>query len=201
MKKIFAFILISTLLLAPAAFAADNIPMTLAGITLGEDFKKFSAYCDMKFASPNPDAPFLSETHIKPDSIPGIRGGSITYGNCDNTDKVVRIKLKFNNRGQGMFNELLEMYKNVYGKPDNYKGDAFKNVIAWEWDFVEGDKRVSLMLMWSRDKEIRPGVSIKMTYESLLDSEYSCYKNKMHKLATGKGGPSKVKDLNMFVPK
>ncbi len=35
------------------------------------------------------------------------------------------------------------------------------------------------MLMWSRKLEIRPGVSIKMSLDSMIQSEYECYKIKM----------------------
>ncbi len=201
MKHIFAFTLIALLLSVPAAFAADDLPMTLAGITLGDDAKDYAKLCDPALDSPMPDSPFLSETHVKADSIPGIRGGSLIYGNCANKEKVIRIKLKFHNRGQGLFDKLKRKYEKTYGKANSYKGDAFKNVIAWQWDFAKGDKRVSLILMWSRDKEIRPGVSIKMTDETLLNQEYSCFMDKMNKAATGKKGPSKVKNLDMYVPR
>lgn len=201
MKKIFAFTILALLLTASAVFASEALPKTVAGITLGTDVKQYSECCDLKLDTPIADAPFLNEMVIKNDAIPGIRGGSIIYGNCKNEGKVVRIKLKFHNRGKGLFNQLLEKYEDIYGKPDSYKGDAFKNVIAWEWNFIQGDERVDLMLMWSRDKEIRPGVSIKMTYTSLLEDEYACFKEKMNKLATGRGGPSKIKNLNDFVPR
>lgn len=198
MKKHIVFILFSLLLLAPTAYAADGLPMTLAGITLGEDVSKYEECCDLALASAIPDAPFLSERHIKPDFVPGVRGGSLTYGNCNEVGKLVRIKLKFHDRSQTLFKELLAKYKKAYGKPDNYEGDAFKNVIAWVWDFSEGDQEVTLMLMWSRDKEMRPGVSIKMTLKSALDAEYDCFRKQLDR---ANGPPSKIKSLNDFVPK
>lgn len=201
MKKIFACTLLALFLFSSAALAGDGLPMTLAGITLGDDIKNYASCCPVAPPAPSPDAPFLDVVTLKPDFVSGVRGGSLEFANCNEVGKVARIKLKFHNRGQDLFNKLLVKYKDVYGKPDNYKGDAFKNVIAWEWKFVEGDKKVDILLMWSRDKEIRPGVSIKMTYASLLDKEYDCFKRKMNMEVTGKGGPSKIKDLNLFVPK
>lgn len=201
MKKIIILTLVTLLFSASAALAGKGFPLTLAGVTLGEDVKKFTAYCDMQHASPMPDAPFLNEAHLKADSVAGIRGGSLTYANCSEIGKVVRIKLKFHDRSQKLFHELLDKYTDAYGKADSYQGDAFRNVIAWQWNFNEGDEKVTLMLMWSREKELRPGVSIKMTLASMLDKEYECFKEKFEKLEASKGGPTKVKELGDFVPK
>ena len=200
MKKIIVFTLTALLLMATAALAAEGFPLTLAGQTLGQYANKF-ACGDTTSATPMPDAPFLSETRIKPDCIPGVRGGSLTFANCKDIGKIVGIKLKFNDRSQTLFNKLLDKYKDTYGKPDSYQGDAFRNVIAWQWDFTKNGERVELMLMWSRDKEMRPGVSIKMTLRSMIDSEYSCYSDKAEKLKASKGASSKIKSVNDFVPK
>lgn len=201
MKKIVVCALLALCLTASAAFAADGLPLTLAGYTLGEKIGQYVSDCDPKSASPIPDAPFLSEMRLKADCAPGIRGGSLTYANCDQKDRLVRIKLKFYNRGQSLFKDLLARYKKAFGEPASYQGDAFRNVIAWQWNFIKGNEKVSVLLMWSRDKEIRPGVSIKMTLESLLDSEYACFKSRGDKQERGRGGPSRVKDLGDFVPR
>jgi len=200
MKKIVALILMILALSAPSAFAADGLPMTLAGIKLGTDIKQYSSFCNMHLASPSPDVPFMSETHLVPGFISGIRGGSLGYANCSNLDKVVRIKLKFYDRSQELFDKLLKKYKKAYGNPDSYEGDAFKNVIAWQWNFNHDGQRVSLMLMWSRKLEIRPGVSIKMSLDSMIDSEYECYKVKMdsHPESDEK---TKIRNLADFIAK
>lgn len=155
----------------------------------------------MSLASPIPDAPFLTEVHLTPDFVPGIRGGSLTYANCDRTGDVVRIKFKFHDRSQRLFNRLVDKYTEAYGKADSYQGDAFRNVIAWQWEFTEGDEHVTLLLMWSRDKEMRPGVSIKMTLSSLFESEYDCFKQKFDRIEKRKGGASRIRNLNEFVPR
>lgn len=148
------------------------------------------------------DAPFLSEVRIKADALSGVRGGSLSFGNCKNLGSLVRIKIKFHNHSKKLFNRLLDKYKDSFGNPDNYLGDAFKNVIAWEWLF-ENDKgkKISLVLMWSRDKEIRPGVSIKMTQLSLLDEEYDCYKTQFEQTGKGARARTTVKDSNTYVPR
>ena len=201
MKKIAITTLLALFLAAPAAFAADGFPLTLAGFTLGQDVKTYATNCDLKLAAPMPDAPFLTEMHLKPDCLAGVRGGSLTYANCKEKDKLVRIKLKFHNRGKGLFEKLLAKYKEAFGDPDSYQGDTFRNVIAWQWNFKRGDEKVSVLLMWSRDNEVRPGVSIKMTLDSLLAEEYACYKEKFDKRERGQGGPTKIGNLDEFLPR
>ncbi|MDD3312928.1 hypothetical protein [Pseudodesulfovibrio sp.] len=201
MRKFTAFVTLALLLSASSAFAGRGFPLALGGFTLGENVHEYASCCDLKLASPMPDSPFLTEMHLKPDFLDGVRGGSLTYANCKEKDKLVRIKLKFHNRGQALFEDLLARYKAAFGDPDSYQGDTFRNVIAWQWDFTKGDRRVSVLLMWSRDKETRPGVSIKMTLESAMDAEYACFRERMDQLEKKRGGPSKIKDLNAFVPR
>jgi hypothetical protein len=201
MKKIVTAALLALFLAAPAAFAADGFPMTLAGFTLGQDVKQYVTECDPGIAAPMPDAPFLTEMHLKADCVGGVRGGSLTYANCKDKDKLVRIKIKFHDRGKGLFEKLLVKYQEAFGKPDSYQGDTFRNVIAWQWDFRRGDEKVSVLLMWSRENEVRPGVSIKMTLQSLLDSEYACYRKKFDKRESKRGGPSRIGNLDEFLPR
>jgi hypothetical protein len=144
----------------------------------------------------------LSEALLKPENLPGVRGGSLAFGNCESEGRLVRIKLKFQDRGQGLFNKLYDRYEADFGKPDKYLGDAFKNVIAWEWIFSDGHGgRVSLVLMWSREKEIRPGVSIKMTQDTYMDEEYKCYKAKHKESMGGKTGKTRIGSLDAYVPR
>ncbi len=201
MKKIVVCSLLVLFLTASAAFAAEGFPVNLGGFTLGDDVKQYATKCDLKLASPMPDAPFLTEMHLKADCLSGVRGGSLTYANCREKGRLVRIKLKFHNRGKALFEELLAKYKKAFGDPDSYQGDAFRNVIAWQWNFTRGKEKVSVLLMWSREMEMRPGVSIKMTLDSLLDSEYACFKARFDKMEVGRGGPSKIQDMGQFLPR
>jgi hypothetical protein len=190
-----------TVLFATPALAGKGFPTTLAGFTLGDSVEDYEDYCREGETIPVSDAPFLSESQLKSENLPGVRGGSLAFGNCGGGDRLVRIKLKFNDRGQGLFNRLYERYEADFGKPDKYLGDTFKNVIAWEWRFTDGKGGVvSLVLMWSRDKEIRPGVSIKMTHETLMEEEFQCYKTK-HKGGMGRMGMTRIGSLDAYVPR
>lgn len=200
MKRIMILCTLVAALACPA-LASDDFPLTVGGITLGEDIKKYTSCCEMQLAHPMPDAPFLTEVHLTPDYIPGVRGGSLTYANCAEKGKLVRVKLKFHDRSKDLFEKLLDKYTKRYGKPDSYQGDAFKNVIAWQWDFARNGEKLDVLLMWSRDKSMRPGVSIKMTITSLFESEYECFREEFERKEAARGGPSKVKSLDTFVPK
>lgn len=201
MRRIVFLIMTLTVLFSTPAQAAEGFPSTLAGFTLGEPVERYKSYCRMERAVSVSDAPFLSEAQIKPDALPGVRGGSLAFGNCKSEGRLVRIKLKFHDRGQGLFNKLYDRYEAAFGKPDKYEGDAFRNVIAWQWFFEDGKGgRVSLVLMWSRDREIRPGVSIKMTQETLLDEEYACYKASEQGGGMGKRGMTKIHSLDAYMP-
>lgn len=199
MKRICTVIILTLLLSASSALADSQIPKSVAGITLGSPMAEYTSLCDEHRGGPLPDAAFLSEVHIKANGIPGIRGGSIAYANATPGKKVVRVKLKFHDRDQGLFKELHKKYSAKFGNPANYRGDPFRNVIAWQWDFAKGEEKVSLLLMWSRDRQMRPGVSIKMTYESLVDEEYNAFKERH-----GDGevtAPTEIENLEDFIPR
>lgn len=203
MKVISTLALALLLLLAPAVHAAKKeLPKTIAGITLGDSVDRYARLCDMDMVSTIPDTPFLSEVRLDPDAVPGIRGGSLTYANTTEDRRLVRIKLKFHDRKQDLFDQLLARYKRQFGDPDNYAGDSFHNVIAWQWKFHKDGEMVDLILMWSREPDMRPGVSIKMTLESLVKEEFRRFKMRRDKRdQDNDDGPSAIKDLGEFVPR
>ena len=205
MKKIcvilFAAVICCVFVQIAPAMAGKGFPTSLAGFTLGEDLSKYSDCCDPSELIPVSDTPFLSEVLIHPDYLPGVRGGSLSFGNCENKDALVRIKLKFHERGKGLFEKLLARYEKRFGEPDRYVGDAFKNIIAWEWLFRNGEgEQVSLVLMWSREMRMRPGVSIKMTHLSLMDQEYHRYMD-MDDRKNGSGKKSRITSLDKYIPR
>lgn len=161
--------------LAVTAAHAEEVPRTLAGVTLGEDFSKYENLCRMDFFGNSSDILFLKEAPLKHGAIPGIRGGDLYTTTCAHPNKVVRIKLKFMDRSKDLFEDLLKRYKKRYGDPDSYKGDAFRNVIVWEWVIKDDTRNVNLTLTYSIDPEFRPGVTVKMTDVTMLREDYKCY--------------------------
>ncbi|NDV20072.1 hypothetical protein GO013_11665 [Pseudodesulfovibrio sp. JC047] len=183
------------------ALAGDTFPTTLAGFRLGDVVATYSEYCHLEKAVPGSDAPFLSEAMIKPNALPGVRGGSLIFGNCLHKHELVGIKLKFHDRSKKLFDRLYKRYVKEFGEPATYVGDAFKNVIAWQWLFTNDEKEeVALVLMWSRSPQMRPGVSIKMTHKTREKQELDCYlamdekTEKMHQ-------KSRVQSLAPFIPR
>lgn len=164
--------------LAVTAAHAEEPPSTLAGITLGDDFAKYEELCRMEFYGNSSDILFLKDAPLKHGAIHGVRGGDIYTATCAHPNKVVRIKLKFVDRSKRLFDDLLKRYKKKYGDPDSYKGDAFRNVIVWEWIIKNGERTVNLSLTYSVDPEFRPGVTVKMTDVTLLQDDYKCYLSK-----------------------
>ena len=202
MRKIIVCIagLLSLCLLSGAAGA--EVPKTVAGFSLGSNIEEYDQLCIDDTAVPMRDALFLTEVNIEPDLVPGVRGGSLSYGNCKHPGEIIVIKLKFHDRSEKFFEVLLDMYKDAFGKPDEWKGDAFHTIMSWQWNFEDDGERVELLLSHSKDLEFRPGVSIKMTLRSSWLEEYECYEE-------GNKGPknkNKVKsykdlDLSTLVPR
>lgn len=197
MKKL--LILILALLTAAPAMAAG--PMTLAGITLGDDIGRYSNIIREETAIPMRDAAFATEVNIRPDAFPGIRGGSLTYGNCARKGAVLRVKLKFEDRDMSLFNELLDLYKKQFGAPDSWQGDAFHNIVAWEWDFGKGQEQTRLLLMYSKIEDLRPGVSIKMTAQGHWDEEQRCYTESHEYMRKHKHMTKESFDIQDYIPR
>lgn len=200
MKRV--ILLLSVILLvSSSAFAQKNAPTSIAGIRLGDDFQQYKHLLRMEHAGATSDAVFLDEALIRTGAFPGVRGGSIIWGNCSNAGKIVRIKIKFADRSEALFKRLLERYEKQFGEPSLYKGDSFRNVIAWEWDLTgDNGRHVKVLLMYSVDPAIRPGVSIKMTDQALLDLEFACYKEHYRTKYREREKAGKVQNLDMFVP-
>ncbi|MGE4505999.1 MAG: hypothetical protein AB7D51_11675 [Desulfovibrionaceae bacterium] len=183
---------------ARAAQPAGHVPLTLLGVTLGQDISNYAELVDLDDAGPVRDAPFITEADLRPGALPGIRGGSLTYGNCAMPGAVLRLKLKFEDRSQKLYKDLLARYEAAFGKPRTWLGDPFNVVSAWEWTFQDGDREVRLVLMHSSDPEERPGVSIKMTLQSLWNKEYQCW-HQAHAKPAAKSAP--MLGLDAYLPR
>lgn len=201
MKRVLLTLLV-VLLLTSSALAEESAPLSVAGIRLGDDFHQYEDILRMEHAGAMSDAVFLDEALIQTGAIHGVRGGSVIWGNCANKGRVVRIKIKFADTSRDLFKRLLARYEEKFGQPDTYKGDSFRNVIAWEWEIADDDGRhVKILLMYSVDPSIRPGVSIKMTDQALLDLEFACYKERYRSKYRAEEEAGKIEDLDMFIPR
>ena len=116
-------------------------------------------------------ANYLNEVIVT--NLDGFRKGFITYGTCRNPGKILRIKLKYNDRSFKFFQELLKRYKNEFGAKPKFSGDQFGNVKSWKWSFK------NLILAWWSDllKKLRRKRCLKVfseaSAESLSSSSFS----------------------------
>lgn len=192
------FLALFTLTLLPSTAFSKTV--TIGGVTLGADVKQFIKYTKPDTDTALRDRLYLNEVSIKPDSIKGIRGGSIGYGNCKNPGKVMVLKLKFKDKHKECYDQLLELYKKKLGDPDKWLGDPFHTVLAWLWNLDDGEGgNIEVILMYSKTEDLRPGVSIKATYRSLMAEEAECYAKTHPRTKTTKENWKSL-DLNQFVP-
>lgn len=178
----------------------DAVPRRLGGIVLGADIAGFQSLCYEDSHTALRDEQHLTECSLRPDAIPGVRGGEIAYGNCARPGAVARIKLKLANDSREVFDQLLARYKRAFGKPTEWRGDPFHNHMVWKWSLEDKtDARISLVLSYSREADQSPGNRIKLTLRSLWDEEYACHAAK-YPHQHGETAPTPLNDYTPFVP-
>jgi len=184
MKFVFLFLL----LVVPTSIQAHNIPMTLAGIRLGEDVSTVHHRCKLSTDIRLADERHLNEINLMPKFVPGIKSGTVAYANCAQKGAIVRIKLKFDNASRSFFDDLLNRYTKNLGKPEKWRGNPFQTVISWKWSFKNDvGQRINLELTHSNDEDYKIGNFVKLTLRSLWEDEDACYKRTL--------GPSEEIDL------
>lgn len=205
MKKILYLASIITFLAAPAIHAAD-IPHQVGGFLLGGNVKEYAGSLKMETSFPLRHLEYLSEVEVRPPE--GFKSGYVAFGNCREPGRIVRIRLKYEREDREFFEELLEHFKKRFGKPDKYKGDAFRAYIAWKWTFTDTDKnRISLILEHGSEEDDDPtGNSVKLSQVTFMEQEKQCYEKKHPELKenaeeTQKELLRKKPDFKLLVPK
>ncbi|QJT07495.1 hypothetical protein [Oceanidesulfovibrio marinus] len=199
--KIMPFFTVLLVALLVPAIAYAELPRSILGLTLGENVKKYENLLWMNGATKLSDTPFLTEVNIRDTAFPGIRGGSVTYGNCAHPGMLIGLKLKFDDKDPSLFDQLYDLYEKKFGKPDEWQGDAFHTVRSWKWMVTEGDQRINIVLTYSKDPTMRPGVSIKMVMHTTWMEEYDCYNAKIgEKHPPAKPMPASKLNLQDYVP-
>jgi len=161
-------ILIGMLLLPPTHFslAGDNVPHEINGIRLGAsiDEYEFMSYHN-----------YLRDVIIN--DIGGFRKGEISYGTCDRPGEIVRIKMKYKDSSRKFYNELLTRYKEKFGKPDEFTGDAFGIVLEWKWRFTDKDNNYITLSLQHNQKNIDENIGnmVKLTMPDRITAEQECF--------------------------
>ena len=175
MRHIICLSLLIPALLFPIAVFAQA-PEQIAGIRLGANIDQYKNILQMDTSLPVRHMEYISEVELKP-SFEGYRSGYIFYGTCDKPGRIVKFKLKYERSDKEFFDELLQRFKQKFGEPDEYRGDAFRAFIAWKWSFRDKDgNNISLILQHnSADvEEYTRGNSVKLSATSLMEKETKC---------------------------
>lgn len=197
------FIIFLSLFLSASAYA-QKVPMTLAGITLGEKISAVRNQCRLTTDIALVEERHLNEMRLQPQFVPGIRSGSVAYANCEQQGRIVRIKLKFDNPSKTFFHDLLRRYKNAFGTPLEWRGNPFQTIISWKWSFEDNlGQRINLELTHSEDGDYKTGNFVKLTFRSLWESEAACYEREILEEESYQNPPTPAEKLqyDLLIPK
>jgi len=199
MKRLLFILAWFVMVVFPNPGLAD-FPVHLGGFVLGDDISNYRDRVEMASCMTLRYMEYMGEGEVR--NIPGFKSGLIAFGTCDRPDKIVRIKLKYEDGSKGFFKELLKRFEKKFGAPNEYQGDPFQIIIGWKWSFedAKGD-RISLVLQHnSMNPEEKIGNSVKLSLTSQMDRERACFEAKQP--------PREVQDKvvksrelwNLFVP-
>lgn len=177
MKGIRLLTIMMAVLLSSAPLLAQ-VPHQVGGFILGMNIAEYGEKINMETAIPIRYTAYMKEVEIR--NMEGFKSGLIYYGNCAVPGQIVRIKLKYADSKKNFYNKLLELFKERFGEPTEWRGDPFKIVIAWKWSFTDKDNnRISLTLQHNtKDAEEKIGNSVKITALNLIEEEYLCFKKR-----------------------
>lgn len=162
---------------ATVCAAQGNAPQEVAGLRLGEPAAKVAdakSRLDMAGAMPLWRQEYLRRVGVR--ASPGFESGSVDLGNCREKGVILRIKLKYMDASDSLFNRLLAELERRYGRGE-WRGDAFGSLKTWKWGLTDanGDS-ISLILQHytGRDESQTPGNSIRLANRSALERERLC---------------------------
>ncbi len=200
-----------TLILCTLAFvvmasgAHAKLPLTIAGITLGENIGAYSHLCLSHTAMTLRSERHLTEVNINPAKIPGISNGKIAYANCARPGEIIRIKFKMIDKSLDFFNTLYQHYRKKFGKPTEWRGDPFHNVISWKWAVTDSaNRQVNIVLTHLLDEDLQKINAIKITFRSQWEKEAQC--NQVEEARRKKTRPRDQEkphaiDIERFIPR
>ena len=198
------YLILFLILAIPGYAGAAKMPLSLAGITLGEDISTIGDFCDSESDLQLADERHLSEMLLRPKFVPGIMNGAVAYAACSQKGRIVRIKLRFDNSSISFYHDLRRRYEQAFGKPDEWRGDPLQTVISWKWSFSDGaGQRVGIELTHSRDDDYKIGNFVKMTLRSLWEEEAACFNRSKASLGmeTNSPTPADQLDFGQLVPR
>lgn len=150
-------------------------PMSICSYRLGADINDYQGRIDWDTVLPIRYQPYLKEVQIIPDRE--FKSGLLTFGDCAVKGRIMRIKLKYIDETEAFYKNLLKRFQKRFGKPDEWRGDAFGVVLAWKWSFVDADGRhISLTLQHNHlDQDQKMGNSVKLSIREFFEEEHDCH--------------------------
>jgi hypothetical protein len=178
MRKCILATMAAAFIAAAAPGLAGEIPLSIAGFTLGRPIEAVSQKVIMETALPARYMENLQEVESVP--LEGFKSGLIAFGTCRTPGAIVRIKLKYADGSLAFYEELLTRFKQKFGEPDEYQGDPFRVFISWKWSFKDRNQnRVSMVLQHNlKDEEEKVGNAVKLTLHNQLEEDVRCWQQK-----------------------
>jgi hypothetical protein len=176
MHKLILAAVLAAAVAAAAPGPAAEVPLSVAGFTLGRPIESVADRVIMETALPVRYMENLHEVEILPTQ--GFKSGLVAFGTCREPRPIVRIKLKYEDGRIEFFEELLQRFKIRFGDPAEYQGDPFRVFISWKWSFSDAHaNRISLTLQHNaQDEEEKIGNAVKLTLHNRLEEDARCFK-------------------------
>lgn len=160
------FATIFQIFISAGAVSSVEIPHEIGGFRLGEDITEYS---EIEYSN------YLKEVVVT--DWHGFRKGIISYGICAFPGRIVRISMKYEDSSKDFFDVLLKKYRNKFGKPTLWGGDAFGILSKWKWIFVdENNRRVNMILQHNlKNDNENIGTIVKLYYPEREREERLCF--------------------------
>lgn len=206
MQRVMFAVALAAVMAATPGFAGE-VPLSIAGFTLGRPIETVASRVIMETALPVRYMENLHEVEVRP--IEGFKSGLIAFATCRQPPAIVRIKFKYEDGSVEFFDELLRRFKKKYGDPTEYQGDAFRVFISWKWSFTDADKnRIILTLQHNeQDEDEKMGNAVKLTLHNRLEEDARCFKeNRLDRSEAlrqqrAPSGPTGTPVWDLFIPK
>jgi hypothetical protein len=206
MRIVAGFFAVLSLFLGSVSAHAGPVPRQIAGIVMGARIDQYRDMLRTETALPVRRVESLTEVELKP--MEGYQSGSLTYGNCENPGRIIKVKLRYDRDDKDFFEELFKRFKERFGETSEYKGDPFRMFLAWKWSFTDGKgNRVSLILQHNSmdDDDFPSGNVVKISHTTEIEKERRCFeRTQAAEKDPGRAAPpSKGKgqeDFSRFIP-
>ena len=112
---------------------AQTAPTEIAGLALGADAESLRDRLDLSRMAPLWDHPWLIRANLKPTK--GFAAGYVMFGGCATTNRVVRIRLLYQDGSLALFNRLVTGMTRRYGVPLPLPAKKDRSYKGYRWVF------------------------------------------------------------------